>query len=170
MTPRFADAIAWQQAELLMQPIFIRVIDNLGKQLERSPWKGTYRDMPIWAEGVPNEVKVKVTQLQQQLKQAAPEQLAEIEQTLAHLPQASPGYELCLEYKKQQINLNLWDLCYRICFDHYNPETQSSGDEPVVIATDLIDETGDVDWQQLDHKAKQIIEQIFAELPLLGAS
>ena len=36
MNPKFKDIIAWEQAQLLMQPAFIRVLDNLRKQLELS--------------------------------------------------------------------------------------------------------------------------------------
>lgn len=160
MTPKFADSIAWQQAELLMQPVFIRVIDNLRKQLEQSSWKGVYRDAPVWAADVPIETQTRVAQLQQQLVNAPPEQAAAIKQTLAHLPRPHPGYELCLTQPDRQINIDLWDLCYRICFDRYSP-----ADQTVAIDTTLIDETGDVDWQRLDEKAKRIIEAIFAELP-----
>jgi len=45
MNPKFKDIIAWEQAQLLMQPAFIRVLDNLRKQLENSLWKGTYTEI-----------------------------------------------------------------------------------------------------------------------------
>jgi hypothetical protein len=169
MTPRFADPIAWQQAELLMQPAFIRVIDNIRKQLEQSSWKGTYRDVQIWAEDVPPETKAQVLQLQQQLAEADPDSAAAIEQTLAHLPQPYPGYELWLEHQGQQIHVDLWQLCYAVCFDRYMPNMES-GKEPIAIDASLIDETGDVDWQRLDDKAKQLVERIFTELPANSAS
>lgn len=45
MRPKFKNTLAWEQAERLMQPAFIRVIDNIGKQLEGSPWQGTYQEV-----------------------------------------------------------------------------------------------------------------------------
>jgi len=45
MNPKFKDITAWEQAQLLMQPAFIRVLDNLRKQLENSLWKGTYTEI-----------------------------------------------------------------------------------------------------------------------------
>ncbi|MEB3309026.1 MAG: hypothetical protein VKJ02_02225 [Snowella sp.] len=45
MIPIFKNATDWEQAERLMQPSLIRVIDNLRKQLEESVWKGTYQDI-----------------------------------------------------------------------------------------------------------------------------
>ena len=45
MKPKFKNKQAWEQAQLLMQPAFIRVIDNLRKQLEQSSWKGTYQEI-----------------------------------------------------------------------------------------------------------------------------
>ena len=95
--PKFNNTIAWQQAELLMQPVFIRVIDNLGKQLEAFGWKGTYEDTPIWASTVSEEVKALVKQLREQMAIATPDQTAEIEEALTRLPQPAPGYVLRLE-------------------------------------------------------------------------
>ena len=41
MKPIFKNSTDWEQAEYLMQPSLIRVIDNLRKQLDESAWKGT---------------------------------------------------------------------------------------------------------------------------------
>jgi len=45
MKPIFKNSTDWQQAEYLMQPSLIRVIDNLRKQLDESVWKGTYTEI-----------------------------------------------------------------------------------------------------------------------------
>lgn len=45
MKPKFKDMVAWQQAELLMQPALIRIVDQIRKHLEQSTWKATYRDV-----------------------------------------------------------------------------------------------------------------------------
>jgi hypothetical protein len=164
--PKFATTLAWQQADLLMQPVFIRVIDNLGKQLEQSTWKGTYQDIPVWAADVPEETKAIVAQLQQQRSIAPPDQVEEIEVALAQLPSPHPGYLLCLEKGDRQITVDIWQLCYQICFRNYSPVLNAmDGDLTVDVDTRLIDETGDVDWLQLDAKAKQMIDQIFSSLP-----
>lgn len=167
--PKFANPETWQQAELLMQPAFIRVIDNIRKQLEQSSWKGTYRDVQVWAEGIPEETKAIALHLQQQLADATPEQAADIEEQLARLPQPYPGYELCLQKHDQQINIDLWQLCYQICFRNY-AQLESGETETVEIDTGLIDETGDVDWQRLDAKAQQFVGQIFDDLSAIANS
>jgi hypothetical protein len=164
MKPRFATIETWQQAEILMQPAFIRLIDNLRKQLDISTWRGTYRDVQVWADDIPAETKAIVSQLQQQLETAPPEQAAEIQETLSHLPSPYPGYELCLEKNDRQVNVDLWALCYRICF-----RSNGSGwsdDFPVEIDPTLFDETGEVDWNILEDKTKRIVEQVFDSLPL----
>ncbi|NJR65106.1 MAG: hypothetical protein HC772_06940 [Leptolyngbyaceae cyanobacterium CRU_2_3] len=164
--PKFATTLAWQQADLLMQPVFIRVIDNIGKQLEHSTWQGTYQDIPVWAEGVSEQTQAIVTQLQQQLATATPEQAEEIEAALAQLPQSHPGYLLQLQKGDRQITVDIWQLCYQICFRNYSPILNAmDSDLTVAIDMSLIDETGDVDWLQLDAKAKQMIDQIFSSLP-----
>jgi hypothetical protein len=166
MTPKFVNITAWEQAELLMQPVFIRVIDNLRKELEQSSWKGTYEDTPIWDPGTTDETRAAVMQLRDELKGASPERTEAIEEALARLPQSYPGYQLHLQKGDRTVTIDLWQLCYQICFRNYNPVINALGDHVVEIDTSLIEEdTGEVDWIQLDEKAKRLITQIFASLP-----
>ena len=121
MKPKLKDAIAWKQAELLMQPALIRVLDNIRKQLEDSPWKGSY------------------------------------EQTQTPLP----GYRLDLSCNDQTRSVEVWELCYQVCFLQYQPTHAAEESRDVEIDTSLIDsDTGEVDWKRLDDKAKRIVEQL----------
>lgn len=163
--PKFTDMTSWQQAELLMQPAFIRIIDHIRKQLDQSRWKGTYQDVLIWPAGTSEESKATVADLRQQLADATPEQADEIEEALARLPNPYPGYILCLTYQDKQVNVDLWELCYQVCFRNYIPALGETVNQEVEIDTSLIDETGDVDWQPLDAKARQLVESLFASLP-----
>lgn len=165
MPPKFQDSVAWQQAELLMQPAFIRVIDHIRKQLDESAWKETYENVLIWPPGTTDENKMRVTQLVQELEGASPERTAQIEQAIAKLPIPQPGYQLSLQHQDQQFSFDLWDICYQVCFRHYNPSLAQSNNYTVEIDTSLIDETGDVDWERLDAKAQELVEQLFANLP-----
>ena len=45
MQPKFASELAWQQAEFLMQPIYIRIIDRIRQQSEVSTWKVSYEEI-----------------------------------------------------------------------------------------------------------------------------
>jgi hypothetical protein len=163
--PKFADTESWQQAEMLMQPVFIRVIDNIRKELEQSSWQGTYREEIVWAEGVSPQTQEKVLALRNQLPTADPSEAPQIEAVLAKLPQPHPVYQLCLKHNDQQVVVDLWQLCYRICFKNYSPLLSMGDRIPVEIDSSLIDEFGEVDWNRLDEKAKRIIEQIFHSLP-----
>ncbi|MDX2214172.1 MAG: hypothetical protein SFY66_12860 [Oculatellaceae cyanobacterium bins.114] len=166
MMPKFASTTAWQQAEILMQPVFIRVVDNLRKELEQSSWRGTYREEPIWAEGTSDETKATVVALQTELQHASPEQSTAIQEALAQLPQPHPGYYLCLQKGDREVTVDLWQLCYQICFRNYNPVVNVLENPIVEVDTSLIEaETGEVDWHCLDTKARQIISQVFATLP-----
>lgn len=166
MPPKITNSVAWQQAEVLMQPAFIRVIDRIRQQLDESAWKGTYQDVLIWPDGTTDETKAIVTQVLQQLEGASPTEVGEIEQTLAKMPTPHPGYYLCLQHEGlPQVSVDLWELCYQVCFRNYSPSLNESAKEPVEIDTSLIDETGDVDWQRLDAKAGEVVEQVFANLP-----
>lgn len=128
MKPKFKNTLAWQQAELLMQPAFIRILDQVRKQLENTTWKATYKDVQT----------------------------------------PLPGYELCLEQKEAAVCVDLWELCFQVCFRDYIPSHSDLESREVEIDTSLIDETGEVDWQGLDTKAQHLVEQVFASLPGVG--
>ncbi|MDB9312866.1 hypothetical protein PN462_07120 [Spirulina sp. CS-785/01] len=124
MTIRFQDTLSWEQAQLLMQPTLIRVIDNLRKCLEKTDWQGKYEEIqdPI------------------------------------------PGYQLHLSQGETAIaTLNLWEVCFQICFLNYPPEPPQENPQ-VDVDVSLFDETGDIAWQRLDEKAKQLIEGVFQDL------
>jgi hypothetical protein len=160
MPPRITDSVTWQQAELLMQPAFIRVIDNLRKHLDESAWRGTYRDVMIWPASTTDETKALVTLLLEEMETATPKQADEIRETLARLPMPHPGYHLDLQRQEQQVSIDLWELCYQVCFLNYSP-----AGEAVVIDTSLFDELGEVDWQQLEVKTQGLVDGVFASLP-----
>lgn len=131
MKPKFKTALAWEQAQLLMQPAFIRVIDNIRKQLDESSWQGTYQEIQT----------------------------------------PYPGYLLCLTQGDRSVKVDLWSLCFQVCFLDYNPaqiqivdETEETTQE-IEVDTSLIDETGDVDWHRLETKTQQLVKEVFANLP-----
>ena len=167
MTPKFANSQDWQQANLLMQPAFIRVIDNIRKQLETSNWHGSYENQLLWPDNTSDETKAKVLELQAQLKQAeSPAAIAAVEQQLADLPEPFPQYALCLKHGDREQRIDLWQLCYQVCFEEYDPQqgSDADADQTVVVDESLIDaEIGDVDWVALDNKAKAIISSVFED-------
>ncbi|MBW4642774.1 MAG: hypothetical protein KME23_07215 [Goleter apudmare HA4340-LM2] len=160
MPPKISNSVAWQQAEILMQPAFIRVIDNLRKHLDVSPWKGTYHDVLVWPANTTEETKAIVSGLLQEMETATPQQADAIRETLARMPMPHPGYHLLLQRQEQQVNVDLWELCYQVCFIDYTPEQQAAD-----IDTSLIDDAGEVDWLRLEAKTKELVEQVFANLP-----
>lgn len=169
--PTFADQAAWAQAEILMQPVFIRLIDNLRKSLETSDWKGDYRETLVWDDDVSDEAKSRFALLQQELKNTrSVDRILELEDVLAELPTPEIIYELHLSHGDQVVIWDLWDLCYRICFQEGASGSNNGSsdpnptDIPVEVDTTLL-EDGDVDWIALDEKTKQIIHQMFAQLP-----
>lgn len=130
MKPTFKTRLAWEQAQVLMQPAMLRVVDNIRKQLESSNWKGTYKEVttPI------------------------------------------PGYHLCLSHGDRQVEVDVWELCYKVCFEKYEPIQHifSQEDEtayPVDIDTRLIDDFGEIDWQLLESKARTSVRNVFSTLP-----
>lgn len=131
MKPIFKTAIAWEQAQLLMQPALIRVVDNLRKQLETSSWQGTYE-----------EIEAPV-----------------------------PGHLLRLTRGDSEICLDIWHLCFQVCFADYPMESDlallaDTKGYPVDIDADLLDDRGEVNWQQLEVKTQQLVGTVFAQLPL----
>ena len=147
-----------------MQPVFIRLIDNIRKELEESSWKGRYQEDLIWPDGVTAETQAEVQRLREQLAIAPPTETAALEASLAALPQPFPGYFLCLEQNGKTVSVDLWQLCYQICFKNYHPLLTQADSITVDIDMALLDEAGEVDWQSLDTKAQGIVQQIFASL------
>ena len=131
MKPKFKNNLAWEQAQILMQPAFIRVLDNLRKKLEKSVWKGAYEE----------------------------------------IQEPYPGYILTLTNQDKSVQVDIWELCYQVCFSDYQPakvhflSVDNEDTYEVEIDTRLIDETGQVDWHLLETKAKHLVSQVFASLP-----
>lgn len=130
MKPTFKTRLAWEQAQILMQPALLRVVDNIRKELDSSDWQGTYREVS----------------------------------------QPIPGYHLCLTRAQHQVEIDIWELCYRVCFIEYNPihnifSEDEEGTYEIEIDTRLIDDLGEIDWQLLESKAQQVVRNVFATLP-----
>lgn len=169
MKPKLADPLAWQQAELLMQPALIRVIDNLRKALETTQWQNHYEEVFTFPPGTSEETSSRVLLLQQQLAEASPQEAERIGQILDTLPQPFPDYQLHLDGYGRSHQVSLWDLCYAVCFQNFAAvkllsEGHPQGDIPVTIDTSLLDAAGEIDWQCLDRKAQAIVSQILTQL------
>ncbi|WP_414530338.1 hypothetical protein [Nodularia chucula] len=160
MPPRITNPVTWQQAELLMQPAFIRVVDNIRKHLDTSGWKGSYHDVLIWPANTTDEIKALVTQLLEAMESASLEEADEIRATLADLPMPHPGYHLLLQRQQHEVSIDLWEMCYQVCFLNYSAVSGSAN-----IDTTLIDEAGEVDWQCLENKTRDLVAEMFANLP-----
>ena len=130
MKPKFKNTLAWEQAQILMQPTFIRVLDNLRKQVEKTSWQADYQE--------------------------------------ASNP--FPGYKLVLSRQERQVEIDIWDLCFQICFSNYDPEhihvvtDLVNFSYEVDIDTTLLSPTGEVNWEVLEEKAKHLVEKVFANL------
>ena len=125
MKPKINNMTSWRQAELLMQPAFIRILDWLQKKLVDSVWENSYQ-----------EVQTPI-----------------------------PGYRLNLEYQDQKVSIDIWELCYQVCFSNYRSTHTAEQTVEVEIDTSLLNEKGDVNWDKLDEKALLMVENMMANLP-----
>ncbi|MEM9543427.1 MAG: hypothetical protein AAGA60_28530 [Cyanobacteria bacterium P01_E01_bin.42] len=77
-----------------------------------------------------------------------------------------PGHLLRLTYEERSLTFNLWDLCFQTCFLNYPSPSHSQSDAEIEVDIDshLFDPEGEVDWNILDDKVKQLIDAIFADL------
>ena len=158
--PQFATEQDRQYVQLLMQPALIRIIDNIRKQLDESPWQGSYRDETIWPETASPEQQQQYLSLQAMMEEAVPEDYDRLQVALEQLPTPQHVYTLCLKKQDQIQEVDIWQLCYRLCAQ--DPDL----DRPVQVDMTLFDmEIQDVDWIRLDEKARQLLSAIFAQLP-----
>jgi hypothetical protein len=171
MKPQIKDIQTWNQAELLMQPAFIRLIDNFRKAVEASDWEARYETLQAWPEGATAAQKARWTELSAILETTQPVDLAAIEAELATLPSPELSYQLNLERGDRTVQFDLWQLCYQVCFRSYIPGLPSDltpdraeATQVVEIDGQLLDSQGEVDWVALDHKAQGLVENILANL------
>lgn len=130
MKPKFANEQAWQQAEILMQPAYIRLVDRIRRQTEASDVQVSYEEV------------------------TAP----------------YPSHLLCLQQGDRTLRVDIWDLCFQVCFVNYEPLAAVEGEQLVEIDTSLFDpDSNELDWSKLDAKAQSAIGQVFARFQLLGA-
>lgn len=158
-TPSFVNDFHRHQAEQLLQPVLIRVIDNLRKVIETSSWASTYEEQLLWPEGTTADEVAQVQQLAAQLEQADAEAAGALQQQLSRLPMPFPGYLLRLSQGDRTECLDVWQLCYQVCFSAYRPGV------PAEVDLSLLDEVGDIDWLALDEKARQQVQKAFEQLP-----
>jgi hypothetical protein len=127
MIPKFTRELAWQQAEFLMQPIYIRIIDRIRQHSEASStWQVSYEEVQI----------------------------------------PHPSHYLCLQSGDRQLQFDIWDLCYQVCFINYHGSHSDRESQLVEVDTSLIDmEAQTANWHRLDDKANEIITSIFENLP-----
>ncbi|MEB3229232.1 MAG: hypothetical protein VKJ27_12715 [Synechocystis sp.] len=81
-----------------------------------------------------------------------------------------PGHQLILENGDRLYRVNIWDLCFQICFANYNPRPfvdnlPDNQDELWVEIDQTLFNEENVDWTALDHKAQACIQTMIAALP-----
>lgn len=156
--PTFASPNQRQQADQLLQPVLIRVVDNLRKAQESTNWVGTYEEHLLWPEGTTADQQAQVQQIAAQLDEAEGETAQSLRAQLSHLPIPFPGYKLHLTQGDRTAHLDVWALCYQVCFTQYNPLVPAEVD-PALRGAD-----GDIDWLALDEKARQVVQAAFDQL------
>jgi hypothetical protein len=158
----FATPTDEAQAADLLQPCLIRVVDNIRKHIETIDWRSEYLEQVRWPGTTTADQRQQVRDLAAQLQDASPEQAEAIRQQLAQLPTPSPVYELKLTEgaggapleQARTATLDLWELCFEVCFSDYQPQRPASVD-PILLAAD-----GEINWLALDDKAKALVEQV----------
>ncbi len=145
------------QANQLMQPCLIRVIDNLRKHTETLDWHSEYVEHRLWPSHATPAQQQEFADLTAALQQASPEEALRLETALSQLPTPTPTYELRLTRQAQTASLDVWDLCFQVCFQNYLPN------QPVSVDTTLLDPDGDIDWITLDEKARMLVSRSLAQ-------
>jgi hypothetical protein len=178
--PQIPDLETWNQAELLLQPAFIRLLDNFRKALENSQWQSHYQDIATWPDDATEAQKTQYEELMGKLEQAKPSEVAEIENLLAQIPEPLMAYELQLSHGEKTLKFDLWQLCYQVCFCNYVPSdapedvpdmpgrTQAVAIDGTLLQQDAETGEDEVDWTALDDKVKAVVERLVHSLPLIS--
>jgi hypothetical protein len=137
MKPKFVNEQAWQQAEILMQPAYIRLVDQIRQQTEE------------------NDQNIQVS--------------------YEEITTPYPSNLLCLQPKGSKaltglaLRVNIWDLCFQVCFLNYEPLPDHQIEQLVAIDISLFNpDSQEIDWTKLDLKAQAAVRQVFARFKLLS--
>lgn len=158
-----------QKLALLLQPALIRLIDQLRQQLTQSVWQWQYETQEIWPASVPQDIREQYKKLLIQLETATETQADEIQSILETMPTPIPLYLLELTKANTTHCINMWELCYQICFQNYIPQIQTKSVEvpkidSYLIDSLLLDENGNIAWPSLDQKAALVVERVLHDL------
>jgi hypothetical protein len=144
MKPKFANEQAWQQAEILMQPAYIRLVDQIRRQTEE------------------NESEILVSY--EEVTDPYPSNLLCLQPRV----NASNSNHTGNNQAQPLLKVDIWDLCFQVCFENYEP-IAAEIEQLVAIDTSLFDpHSQEVDWIKLDEKAQTTIRQVFARFRLLS--
>jgi hypothetical protein len=161
MPPQFSDPQLFDQAERLMQPSLLRLLDQLRRQVAASAWTHRFETLQLWADTVPESVQQQWQSLGDRLESSNDEaEIAVLQEQLAQLPQPTYAYQLWLNKGELSQQFDLWELCYQTCFANHQPNT----DYPPQIRPGLLDEAGEVDWEHLDLQARHVVEDLISRL------
>ncbi|MGF1519009.1 MAG: hypothetical protein ACFCVB_14580 [Nodosilinea sp.] len=155
----FATPTDETQAAQLMQPCLIRVVDNIRKHTETLDWRSEYLEQVRWPGTATADQRQQVRDLAAQLQDASLEQATALRQQLSQLPTPTPAYELrltegsALTDNNRTATLDVWELCFAVCFSGYQPQ------QPVSVDLALLDADGEINWLALDEKAKALVAQ-----------
>ncbi|MBE9138596.1 hypothetical protein IQ254_15590 [Nodosilinea sp. LEGE 07088] len=149
------------RAAQLMQPCLIRIVDNIRKHTEAIDWRSEYLEQVRWPGHATADQRQRVRDLAAQLEGATPEAAEALRQQLSQLPTPTPAYELRLTQgasdrqneAPRTATLDVWELCFGVCFRNYKPH------QPVSVDATLLDSDGEIDWITLDDKAKALVKQ-----------
>lgn len=138
----------WYLAAQLVQPALIRVVDQLRQQLTESAWKSSYETVELWPEHPPYQDPM----------ETEPQILYWLYLTPKEAIQEMPP-----------ISINLWELCYEICFEAYTPvldrpTIQDFQVGEVAVDRSLFNDNQEVDWHQLDTKAAAVVKNLLDNL------
>lgn len=143
MKPKFATEQAWQQAEILMQPAYIRLVDQIRRQTEENE-----SEILVSYKEVTTPYPSNLLCLQPKVNASNPDHI-----------DTNPTQPL--------LKVDIWDLCFQVCFENYEP-IASETEQLVAIDLSLFGhDNQEVDWTKLDNKAQATISQVFARFKLL---
>lgn len=116
MKPKFKNISEYEKAQLLLQPIYLRLIDNIRQESELLEWDVTYEETT----------------------------------------EPFPGYIVFFKKGDYLTKYNIWELCFKICFNTY----EQGQITPVETDKILIDDNGELDWQQIETKTKKLVKSL----------
>ena len=87
--------------------------------------------------------------------------------TYEEVQEPLPGHQLSLTHEDTSVTINIWDICFKVCFIDYQFSSNQLSQDSIMVEIDnnLFNEDKQINWQHLKTKTEKTIQTIINNFP-----